>query len=64
MSELDYELITNVSLGGMDYRDAPDFCDAYIESADYCGEEMTEDQLETLNADRDYVYERIIDFIY
>lgn len=62
--ELDYELITNVSLGGMDYRDAPDFCDAYIESADYCNKEMTDDQLETLNADRDYVYERIIDFIY
>jgi len=62
--ELDYELVSNVSLGGMDYRDAPDFCDAYIESADYAGEQMTADQLDELNEDRDYVYECIIDFLY
>ena len=62
--EIDYNKISNVCINDLHYSDSPDFSDAYIESADYCGEEMTEDQLETLNADRDYVYERIIDFIY
>ena len=62
--ELDYELVSNISLGGMDYRDAPDFCDAYVESAYYAGEPMTADQLDELNEDRDYVYECIIDFLY
>jgi len=62
--ELDYELVSNVSLGGMDYRDAPDFADSFIESADYKGEQMTTDQLDELNEDRDYVYECIIDFLY
>ena len=64
MSELDYELISNVSLGGMDYRDAPDFGDAYVESADYCGEQMTQDQLDELNLDGDYVYQCVIKFLY
>ena len=43
--ELDYKLISNVELDGLDQNDYPDFVDAYINSADYNGEPMTEEQL-------------------
>lgn len=54
---LDYKLISNIQFDGIDHNDAPDYCDAYIVSAEYNGEEMTEEQLEELNDDRDFVYE-------
>jgi hypothetical protein len=54
---MDYKLIDNVKVEGIDTKDYPDFCDAFIASADYGGEPMTDEQLEELNNDRDYVYE-------
>lgn len=56
--KLDYEKITNVHVGGIDHEDYPDFCDAYIESADYDNREMTEDELEILNQDGEFVLEK------
>ena len=37
--------ITNVEFEGIDYSDSPDFCDAYIISADLDGVPMTEEQM-------------------
>lgn len=54
---MDYKKIDNVEVDGIDTNDYPDFCDAYILSADYNGVPMTEDQIEELNQDRDFVYE-------
>jgi hypothetical protein len=54
---LDYKLISNIQFDGIDHKDAPDYCDAYIVSAEYNGEEMTEEQIELINDDRDFVYE-------
>lgn len=54
---MDYKLIDNVKIEGIDYRDAFDFCDAFIASADYNGKPMTDEQLDELNEDRDFVYE-------
>lgn len=62
--QLDYSLITNVQVSGIDMNDYPDFCDAYIESADYNGKPMTEEELEVLNEDSDYVYEKVNDYIH
>lgn len=59
--DLDYTLIENVSLADIHMDDYPDFCDAFIETADYNGREMTEEELEVLNSDRDYVYARVMD---
>lgn len=61
---LDYKLISNIQFDGIDHNDAPDYCDAYIVSAEYDGEEMTEEQIELLNDDRDYVYEKLMDYLY
>jgi hypothetical protein len=61
---LDYSLISNISFDGIDFDDYPDFCDAHIVSADYDGEPMTDEQLEILNDDRDFVFEKLWNHIH
>ena len=54
---MDYKLIDNIEVEGIDYKDYPDFCDAFIASADSNGKPMTDEQLEELNEDIDFVYD-------
>jgi hypothetical protein len=58
---LDYDKISNVHVEGIDTNDYPDFCDAYIESADYGDREMTEDELEVLNQDGCFINEAVFE---
>ena len=58
---LDYSKISNVQVEGIDTNDYPDFCDAYIESADYDDREMTEDELEVLNQDGCFINEAVFE---
>ena len=55
--KLDYGKISNVFVGGIDMEDFPDFCDAYIESADYDNREMTDEELDILNEDGSFISE-------
>ena len=61
---MDYKKITDVVLDGIDFEDYPDFCDAFIVSADYDGEPMSDDQIDKLNEDSDFVYTQIEEFLY
>ena len=61
---LDYKKINNIEFVGINHNDAPDYCDAYIVSAEYDVEEMTETQIEELNDDRGFVYESLMDYLY
>jgi len=61
---LDYKLIDNLEFDGIDRRDCPDFCDAYITSADYDGKEMTDEQLDVINEDADYIHEQLQEYLY
>ena len=61
---MDYKLITNVYVDGIDPKDYPDFVDAYIYSADYDGEEMTDEMLDELNQDSDFVYDSLQNQLY
>ena len=54
---MNYKLIDNIEVDGINYRDYPDFCDAFISSADYDVKQMTDEQLDEINEDRDFVYE-------
>jgi len=45
----DVNKLDEIIIGGLDVRDYPDFCDAYIESATYEGVIMTFKQLDELN---------------
>ena len=61
---LDYSKISNVFVDGIDMEDYGDFCDAYIESADYDGREMTEEELEVLNEDSQFINEAVFAQLY
>lgn len=61
---MDYKLINNIEVDGIDIKDYPDFCDAFIVSADYDGNPMTDKQLDEINEDRDYVYECVKNYLF
>ena len=61
---MDYSKIENPTFEGIDYNDYPDFVDAFISYAEYDGEIMTDDQLNELNEDSDFVYECVIEKIF
>lgn len=66
--KLGVQEIADVDVDGIDYKDYPDFCDAYIESASVLdsGEwrEATDKELEILSEDRDFVYEQVQNYLY
>ena len=62
--EIDFDKIDNVELEGIDYSDAPDFVDAYIASCDIDGRPATEEELEIINADGQFVYDQVEKHVY
>lgn len=64
MENLDYNKISNISFEDIDYKDYPDFCDAFISSANYDGQPMTEEQIDEINEDKDFVHEQLFDYLY
>lgn len=62
MKEINYQ---NIEIDGIDYRDYPDFVDAFISYAEYeDGTELTDSELDVLNENSDFVYEQVINKIY
>jgi len=61
---MDYKLISNIEVDGIDTKDYPDFCDAFIASADYDGKPMTDEQLDELNDNIDFVYECVLNHLF
>lgn len=61
---MDYKKIDNITLDGINGSDAPDFCDAFIVSADYNGVEMTSEQLDEINDNSDFIYECVLDYLH
>ena len=65
--DLNYDLIDDVVVEGIDHSDAPDYCDAYIASAKYDDptkgyRDLTE--LELDNLDPSWVYQQVEDWIH
>jgi len=56
--------ITNIVFEDIDFSDYPDYCDAFIASADLAGEPMTEDELNELNENKDFVYIKLMEHLY
>lgn len=56
----DTSKIENITVGGIDYSDYPDFSDAFIEAADYEGIEMTSEEIDYFTRQHpDFVAEKI-----
>jgi hypothetical protein len=57
--------ISNIVFDDVHYEDFPDFCDAFISSADMDDIPMTEDELEELNENhREFVWEKLFDKLF
>ena len=62
---IDFKLVDNVVVDGIDYSDYPDFCDAFIAEADYKGQPMTEEMLDVLNTEyTDFVLESVYSHLF
>lgn len=61
---MNLDQVTNVQVAGIDMRDYPYLCDSFIESATYCGKPMTDEQLDELNDDSDYVHECVMNHLF
>lgn len=60
--KIDLSKIDNIEFDDVDFNDAPDYCDAYISSADMDGIQMSDTELDDLNANhKGFVYEMLID---
>ena len=62
--EIDYEYVTDIEFDGIDHGDAPDYCDAFICSACYHDIEMNDELLDKLNEDSDFVYNKLLNYLY
>ena len=62
--EIDLDKIDNIEFDDVNMSDSPDFSDAFIKSADMDGTPMTEDELEIINENRGYVYQKLIDELF
>jgi hypothetical protein len=62
--KIDLSKVEDVEINGIDRRDYPDFVDAFIESATYCGREMTEDELDALNEDHGFIHECVMEHLF
>jgi hypothetical protein len=62
--KIDLSQVEDVEIDGINPRDYPDFCDAFILEASYKGREMTDEELEALNEDSDFVYEQVMESLY
>lgn len=62
-NKIDLTKVSNIQFEDVDKSDAPDYCDAYIVSADYDGVEMNSYQLEKLNEDKDFVHSQLLEWL-
>ena len=61
---IDFTKVTDVEVADVDMHDYPKFCDAYIEYALVDGVEATDEQLDEINDNDTFVYEKVMEYIW
>jgi hypothetical protein len=61
---IDLDKLHNIELDGVFFWDYPDFCDAYIGYAEIDGVPLTEEELNEVNENSQFVYEQVIKKLY
>ena len=57
--------LEDIQFSDVDNSAYADYSDAFVESATYKGREMTEEELNEINDDyRDFVYQKLIDWVF
>jgi hypothetical protein len=62
--EVDFTKIDNIEFDGVDTNDAPDFSNAFIMSCDIDGRPATEEELDIINDNSEFVYNALMDHLY
>ena len=62
--EVDFTKIDNIEFDGVDTNDAPDFSHAFIMSCDIDGRPATEEELDIINDNSEFVYNALMDHLY
>ena len=60
---MDTNNIDNIEFDDIDFSDYPDFCDAFICYAELNGEPMTDTELNELNEDTGFIYDKLMDHL-
>ena len=63
-STIDFSKVVVEDIEGIDTSDYPDFCDAYISEASIDGEPVTNEQLEEINENSQFVYDAVIRWVF
>jgi len=61
------DLVTNIEFDGIDHKDYPDYCDAFITRAYYPLEnrDLTESEIEWIESNhREWVYEKLWEYLH
>jgi len=62
---IDVKKLDDVQVDGIDFRDYPDFCDAFLEYATYEGRELTQEELDEVQEEnQEWFYEQVEKSIY
>lgn len=61
---IDFAKITDIEVADVDMRDYPDFCDAFIEYCLIDGVEATEEELDAINENGEFVYEAVQKYLF
>jgi hypothetical protein len=62
--EVDFTKIDNIEFDDVDTNDAPDFSNAFIMSCDIDGRPATEEELDIINDNSEFVYKALMDHLY
>ena len=60
---MDLKQVEDIEFDGINHKDAPDYCDAFICKATYKGRDMTDDELDELNNDGGFVHQELMDYL-
>lgn len=55
--EIDFKQVTDIEVDGVDNSDYPKFCDAFISRCQYMGREATEEELQAINDQCDFIHQ-------
>ena len=55
--------ISNIQIDGIDHRDYPDYCDAYIMTAKVEGRMATDEELDQMNDDGQFRYDTVMEYV-
>lgn len=62
--KIDFKKVTAIRFGGIDHKDYPKYCDAYITSCLYDGREPTDEEWDAIESNSDFVYEELMNYLH